>query len=214
MRHLLRSLPALAHPMPALDPADAPIDPMTLFRAWLVAAVEAGVDEPHAMMLCTVDNDGVPDVRVLGLKEVDDNGWWFTSLAASAKGRQLASNPKVALGFHWREQGRQVRVRGRALAADPATSQADFLARPDSSRIATLTGRQSDVLGDTAELDRARAAARARLAADPDLIAEGHTVYAVEPRTVEFWQGDRQRRHVRLRYRRVVDSWARELLWP
>jgi pyridoxamine 5'-phosphate oxidase len=105
-------------------------------------------------------------------------------------------------------------VRGTARPADPAVSRRDFLARPEGSRIATLAGRQSAVLTDRAELDRELAEVRARLAADPDLVADTHTVYVVAPETVEFWQADRERRHVRLRYRRDGAGWAREQLWP
>ncbi|MGW5666697.1 pyridoxine/pyridoxamine 5'-phosphate oxidase [Micromonospora sp. NPDC003776] len=213
-RDLLRGLPVLAHEMPPFDPADAPDAPVPLFASWLAAAIDAGVDEPHAMTVSTVDADGAPDARVLILKDLDDEGWHFATTATSAKGRQLAGNPRIALSFHWREQGRQVRVRGTARPADPEVSRQDFLARPEGSRIATLAGWQSAVLTDRAELDRELAEVRTRLAADPGLVAEAHTVYSVTPATVEFWQADRERRHVRLRYRRAGTGWARELLWP
>ncbi|WP_319462127.1 pyridoxal 5'-phosphate synthase [Micromonospora sp. RTP1Z1] len=213
-RETLRALSVLAHEMPSFDPAGAPAEPMALFADWLTEAVAAGVDEPHAMTLSTVDADGAPDARVLILKDLDATGWHFATSAISAKGSQLAAEPRVALNFHWREQGRQVRVRGTARAAERAVSRRDFLARPAGSRIATLAGRQSAVLADRAELDRELADVRARLTADPDLVAEAHTVYAVVPATVEFWQADRERRHVRLRYRRTEGEWERELLWP
>jgi pyridoxamine 5'-phosphate oxidase len=214
MRTLLRGLPVLAHDMPSFDPAAAPADPLALFVEWMAGAVDAGVDEPHAMTVSTVDADGMPDARVLILKDLDEAGWHFATSSASAKGRQLAANPRTALSFHWREQGRQVRVRGIATAADPDVSRADFLARPEGSRVAGLAGRQSDVLTDRAELDRELARVRERLVADPDLVAGTHTVYAVAPHSVEFWQANAQRRHVRLRYRRTGAGWERELLWP
>ncbi|MGW4497156.1 pyridoxine/pyridoxamine 5'-phosphate oxidase [Micromonospora sp. NPDC004336] len=214
IRALLRGLPVLAHDMPSFEPAAAPADPLALFVEWITGAIDAGVDEPHAMTVATVDADGMPDARVLILKDLDEAGWHFATSSASAKGRQLAANPLTALSFHWREQGRQVRVRGVATAADPAVSRADFLARPDGSRAAGLAGRQSDVLADPAELDRELARVRERLAADPGLVAGTHTVYAVAPHSVEFWQADAQRRHVRLRYRRAGAGWDRELLWP
>ncbi|MGC1214139.1 MAG: pyridoxal 5'-phosphate synthase [Micromonospora sp.] len=213
-REMLRALPVLAHDMPSFDPAGAPAEPAALFADWLAEAVAADVDEPHAMTVSTVDADGAPDARVLILKDLDAEGWHFATTSTSAKGRQMAANPRVALSFHWREQGRQVRVRGTARPADPAVSRQDFLARPEGSRIATLAGRQSAVLTDRAELDRELADIRARLAADPGLVAEAHTVYTVVPLSVEFWQADRDRRHVRLRYRRTDGGWERELLWP
>ncbi|MFR9779338.1 pyridoxal 5'-phosphate synthase [Micromonospora sp. MS34] len=213
-RETLRALPVLAHDMPSFDPSSVPAEPTVLFAEWLTEAVAAGVVEPHAMTLSTVDADGAPDARVLILKDLDETGWHFATTVTSAKGRQLAGNPRVALSFHWREQGRQVRVRGLARPALTAVSRQDFLARPEGSRIATLAGRQSAVLADRDELDRELAVVRAGLADDPDLVAETHTVYSVAAEAVEFWQADRERRHVRLRYRRKGAAWRRELLWP
>jgi pyridoxamine 5'-phosphate oxidase len=196
------------------DPDATPAHPNGLFVSWLEEAVAAGVVEPHAMTLSTVDADGMPDLRVLLLKDVDDKGWQFATDADSAKGRQIAEQPVAALGFYWREQGRQVRVRGSVVPLDRETSASDFLARPLGSRVASLASEQSGVLLEPEVLDQALAAAGRAVDANPDLVSEGHTVYAVNPVSVEFWQGDAQRRHVRLRYRRAGDSWTRELLWP
>lgn len=203
--------------MPEFDVEGAPPEPAELFVGWLTEAVAAGVTEPHAMTLSTVDADGQPDARVLILKDLDAAGnWHYATTATSAKGRQVAGNPRVALSFHWREQGRQIRVRGIARPADPTVSRQDFLARPEGSRIASLVGRQSEVLTDRTELTEALAAARARIAADSTVAPDTHVVYVVHPDSVEFWQADRQREHIRLRYRRAGDTgdWVRELLWP
>ncbi|HEX5595823.1 MAG TPA: pyridoxal 5'-phosphate synthase [Micromonosporaceae bacterium] len=214
VRDQLRRLPVLAGPLPAFDVSAAPADPVALFTDWLADAIEANVLEPHAMALSTVGADGQPDTRVLILKDLDVSGWHFATASTSAKGQQIAANPRVALSFYWREQGRQVRVRGQARPADPQTSRADFLARPQGSRIASLSGRQSSLLTDRETLTRALEQARTRLAESPDLVAEDHAVYIVQPETVEFWQGDAERQHLRLRYRRDDGGWLRELLWP
>ncbi|GIF70922.1 pyridoxamine 5'-phosphate oxidase [Asanoa siamensis] len=203
-----------ARPLPSFVPDETPDHPDALFVAWLGEAIAAGVVEPHAMTLSTVDADGLPDARVLILKDVDDRGWQFATSATSAKGRQIAARPAAALGFYWREQGRQVRVRGTVAALDPQTSADDFRARPDDSRVASLASTQSEVLPDPADLERALTASAATIAADPDTPSPDHTVYAVTPVAVEFWQGDATRRHVRLRYRRDGDVWQKELLWP
>lgn len=166
------------------------------------------------MTLSTVDVLGRPDSRVLILRDVGDGGWQFTTSATSAKGTQLAANTQAALSFYWREQGRQVRVRGRVSAADQGTRAADFLAQSDGSRIAGLVGRQSAVLRDPAALAREMEAARQRLAEDPLAVAEDHAVYGLSPAEVEFWQGDHQRQHTRLRHRRSGTGWVRERLWP
>jgi pyridoxamine 5'-phosphate oxidase len=214
VRDLLRGLPVFDRPLPAFDTEAAPEEPSALFLSWLHEAIEAGVSEPHAMTLGTVDAEGRPDARVLILKDVDADGWQFATATTSAKGSQLAARPHAALGFHWREQGRQVRVRGAVATADPSISAADFLAKPDGSRIAGLVGRQSAVLEDPDKLALEIEAASHRLADDPFAVAEDHAVYVLTPAEVEFWQGDRQRQHVRLRYSRSPNGWITERLWP
>jgi pyridoxamine 5'-phosphate oxidase len=214
VRDLLRGLPVFDRPLPAFDTESAPGEPSALFLSWLHAAIDAGVSEPHAMTLSTVDEEGRPDARVLILKDVNADGWQFATATISAKGSQLAARPHAALSFHWREVGRQVRVRGAVAAADPSVSAADFLAKPDGSRIAGLVGRQSAVLEDPRKLAIEIETATQRLAGDPGAIAEDHAVYVLTPDEVEFWQGDHQRQHVRLRYRRADSGWITERLWP
>ena len=214
IRDLLRTLPVFDRPLPGFDPERVPDEPVSLFVSWLGEAADAKVVEPHVMTLSTVDAQGRPDARVVILRNVSDEGWQFTASAAGVKGAQLAANPQAALSFYWREQGRQVRVRGQVSAAEPSVSAAEFLAQSEGSRIADLVGRQSTVLRDSAELARAMEAARQRLADDPQLVEPDHTVYTVTPAEVEFWQGDHQRRHIRLRYRRSGPGWVTERLWP
>jgi pyridoxamine 5'-phosphate oxidase len=91
---------------------------------------------------------------------------------------------------------------------------ADFLARPPGSRVQGLAGRQSDILADTADQQAAIAAAQERIAADPHIIAPAWTLYGLLADEAEFWQADRDRRHIRLRYRRDNRQWLRERLWP
>lgn len=214
IRDLLRTLPVFDRPLPGFDPERVPDEPVSLFVSWLGEAADAKVVEPHVMTLSTVDAQGRPDARVVILRNVSDEGWQFTASAAGVKGAQLAANPQAALSFYWREQGRQVRVRGQVSAAEPSVSAAEFLAQSEGSRIADLVGRQSTVLQDSAELARAMEAARQRLADDPQLVEPDHTVYLLTPAEVEFWQGDHQRRHIRLRYRRSGPGWVTERLWP
>jgi pyridoxamine 5'-phosphate oxidase len=215
LRELLRSQRVFPAGMPEFDPRAAPDDPVTLFLRWLEAAIGDAVPAPHAMTLATADDRGRPSSRVLICKDVDGDGrWYFASGAASGKGRDLAVNPHAAVSFWWPQQGRQIRLRGPAVPAGEQASAADFLARPAASRAEALIGRQSEPLDDPAELDRAFRQAEARVTADPGLIAPGWTLYALTAEEAEFWQGDPQRRHVRLRYRRAGGGWTRQLLWP
>jgi pyridoxamine 5'-phosphate oxidase len=215
MRELLRGLPVFAADLPVFDADAAPREPVSLFAQWLAGALEAKVPEPHAMAVSTADGDGRPSSRILICKDVDADGrWYFAANGTSRKGRELAANPHAALTFYWPPQGRQIRVRGPVRAAGTDRSAADFLARSPGSRAEALTGRQSDVLDDPAELETAVRSAQDRLAADPELVAPGWTLYAVTADEVEFWQADQDRRHTRLRYTRDGALWTRHRLWP
>lgn len=200
--------------LPAFDPAAAPAEPVALFRDWFVEAAGAGAVEPHTMHLATVDEAGRPDVRTLMLHDADARGWHFASHATSAKGRQLAARPEAALGFYWPVQGRQVRVRGHVATGSAEEAYADLHARSTGALAAALVGRQSEPLPDLATLADASAAAWERAQREPEAEAKTWTAYVLEPREVEFFQGDERRRHVRLRYRREGDAWTTELLWP
>jgi pyridoxamine 5'-phosphate oxidase len=214
LRLKLRALRVFDVDIPAFDTEHAPDDPVVLFREWLVGAIDAGVRDPHAMTLSTIDEDGHPNSRVLLLKGLSGGRWQFATSRNSRKGHELASTPWAAANFYWREIGRQVRASGRVLSGTPEESARDFLARGTDSRAESLIGNQSSVLADPAELDGALDDARARVAEDPSLVPEHWTLYHLIPDEVEFWQADRARRHVRLRYKLRDQRWARELLWP
>ncbi|MFI5619548.1 pyridoxal 5'-phosphate synthase [Streptomyces sp. NPDC051567] len=214
-RTTLHSLRVWDTPLPAFDTAAAPAGPLPLFREWFTHAARAGQPEPHTMSLATVDAEGRPDVRVLMLHDADARGWHFASHSTSAKGRQLAGCPEAALGFYWPAVARQVRVRGRVTACGPEESRADLAVRSRGALAAALTGRQSEVLDSPQELVRASAAAWERAGAEPDAPAPTWTRYVLGPAEVEFFQGDAERRHTRLRYTRTPDgTWTRHLLWP
>ncbi|WP_436533213.1 pyridoxine/pyridoxamine 5'-phosphate oxidase [Actinoplanes sp. HUAS TT8] len=204
IRDYLRGLPVFAGDLPKFDPAGAPERPDELFVTWLVEAVQAGVREPHAATLSTVGVDDVPSARILIVKNVDESGWQFAVHGDSPKGRELGRRPVAAMTFYWPAQARQVRVRGVARTASASESAADFLARPMASRAEAALGRQSQPLDERA----------GAVALDPDVVVPEWTLYTLEPGQVEFWQGDEQRKHTRLRYSRGNAGWERELLWP
>jgi pyridoxamine 5'-phosphate oxidase len=215
MREILRGMPVFPAELPEFDTRTAPDDPVTMFLTWLNEAVRDKILGPHVMTLATADATGGVSSRVLICKDVDVEGrWYFASDAASVKGRDLAANPRAAASFYWPQQGRQIRISGAAASAGSEASAADFLARPPASRAAALIGRQSEPLDDPAELDEAFRQSQAAVDADPGLVAPEWTLYALSADTVEFWQADHQRRHIRLQYQRADDGWSRRLLWP
>jgi pyridoxamine 5'-phosphate oxidase len=214
MRELLRSLPVFVGLPADLDVTSLPSEPTALFERWLREAIDEGVPEPHAMTLSTCDAGGVPDARILILKDVDEQGWWFATSRASAKGSQLDEHPAAALTFYWPLQARQVRVRGQVVTGPPERSAADFLARGSSARATTLTGKESQPLADRATCLSAVQVSQARLVAEPDLVCTSWQVYAVDADVVEFWQGDKDRMHTRVQYTRDGREWSHHLLWP
>ncbi|WP_329457658.1 pyridoxine/pyridoxamine 5'-phosphate oxidase [Streptomyces sp. NBC_01497] len=215
MREVLRGIEVFAgDDLPAFDPADAPYSPEELFVTWFRSAVHAGVREPHAMTLSTVDAEGRPDARVLILKNVDAEGWQFAVHADSPKGRELAAHGWAALTFYWSPQARQVRVRGPVVAEPAESAAADFLARSPEARAEALLGTQSRPLADLGERDLRTKESLARVERDPDLVAASWTLYGLRAEQVEFWQGDKLRRHTRLSYSREAGGWRKQLLWP
>jgi pyridoxamine 5'-phosphate oxidase len=214
LRSKLRALRVFEGELPAFDPEGAPFQPDDLFLRWLLEAIEAGVKEPHAMTLSTVDADARPSSRVLILKGLSDGQWEFATSRRSRKGRELEETQWAAASFYWREVGRQVRLRGRVLDAGAEAAARDFLARPVGSRSESLVGHQSEILDDRAQLDEALEEAEAQILADPKLVPEHWTLYRLIPDEVEFWQADAERRHVRLRYELSDGGWTRRQLWP
>ncbi|MBN9364888.1 MULTISPECIES: pyridoxal 5'-phosphate synthase [unclassified Devosia] len=213
-RRRLARLPSLAGPLWPFDTEATPTEPHSLFLDWLGFAIDAGLREPHAMTLSSVDAEGQPDARILILKDVDAAGWCFASDAQSPKGRQLAANPRVALTFYWPRLGQQVRVRGTASPAPRQRSAADFLARSATARAIASLGRQSRPLEHIGALAAPYEVALRQQQHEPAPVSDSWTLYVVAASSVEFWQGRNDRRHVRLRYERSDGHWRKQLLWP
>jgi pyridoxamine 5'-phosphate oxidase len=215
MRDMVRGLAVFPAELPEFDVRSAPDDPVALFLAWLGEAVRDNILGPHAMTLATADAAGQVSARVLICRDVDEAGrWYFDSNAVSGKGRDLAANARAAASFYWPQHGRQIRITGAAASAGREASAADFLAKPPGSRAAELVGHQSEPLDDLATLEEAFRRCQATVDADPGLVAPHSILYALTADTVEFWQGDQQRRHRRLQYQRTADAWTSRLLWP
>jgi pyridoxamine 5'-phosphate oxidase len=211
---LLRGLKSLSGPFPTWDTEQLPDRPRELFLEWLRLAIDYGVKEPHAMTISTVDSNGFPDARVLILKDVVDEAFYFASGSESRKGQQLENNPQVALTFYWPALGRQIRIRGTAEDMGEEAGAADFSKRSAGARAVAMTGRQSQELESEEELERAITAQKERISRDSDVITPNWRLYAVNAKEVEFWQGDPERKHVRIQYILHQGQWKHQRLWP
>ncbi len=189
-------------------------DPIALFEEWLAAAGETEPNDPHAMSVATVDADGLPDVRIVLLKGLDERGFVFYTNAQSAKGEQLRGQGKAALCFHWKSQKRQVRVRGAVEPVSGAESDAYFASRARGSRIGAWASDQSRPVADRDKLMAKTAEVEDRFE-DKEVPRPPHWYgWRVKPDSVEFWQDGAFRLHERIAFRPEGKSWSKTRLYP
>lgn len=191
-------------------------DPLALFGAWMKEAAAAEPIDPEAMALATVDADGLPNVRMVLLKGADERGLAFYTNCDSAKGLELAANPKAALLFYWKSLGRQIRLRGAVEPVTDAEADAYFATRHRESRIGACASLQSRPLA-------SRAALEAEVARLTEAFAGGEVPrpdywcgYRLVPLEIEFWQNGPFRLHDRVVFRRASPRgpWTKTRLYP
>jgi pyridoxamine 5'-phosphate oxidase len=189
-------------------------DPIEQFRVWLAAAREAGIYEPEAMTVSTVDAEGRPAARYVLLRGLDERGYCFYTNYRSAKARALAAHPYAALTFGWLQIHRSVRVEGPVERLPEAESDAYFARRPRAARVGAWASPQSEVVSSREELERAAAAVEQRFAGAEIPRPPHWGGFLVRPERIELWQGRAGRLHDRLRYEREGDGWRIVRLAP
>lgn len=191
-------------------------DPFALFRAWMTEAEAAEPVDPEAMALATVDAAGLPNVRMILLKGVDERGFVFYSNCDSAKGQELAANAQAALLLYWKSLGRQIRLRGPVEPATDEEADAYFATRHRESRVGACASRQSRPL-------TSRAALEAEVARLTEAFGTGEVPrplywrgYRLIPLEIEFWRAGAFRLHDRIAFRRASPQqpWTKTRLYP
>lgn len=191
-------------------------DPIRLFGDWLAEASLSEPNDPNAMALATVDADGLPNVRMVLMKEFDARGFVFYTNMESAKGQEILSAGKAAAVFHWKSMRRQVRIRGPVEQVSDAEADAYFASRARTSRLGAWASRQSRPLEGRFALEASVAEFALKFGLGEIPRPAWWTGTRILPVEIEFWHDGAFRLHDRVRFTRSApgEDWARARLYP
>jgi pyridoxamine 5'-phosphate oxidase len=190
-------------------------NPFDQFKDWFESYQLLRVKDANAMAIATVDGNGIPQNRIVLLKEVRENGLVFYTNYASNKGQQLIKNPNISSLFFWREQERQIRITGTVSRLDEQENDKYFKTRPWLSQIGAAASEQSKPIDDRNALEE-------KFNTFQQHYPEGSTVpkpeswggFLISPETFEFWQGRSGRLHDRILYTVKEEEWVTMRLQP
>jgi len=190
-------------------------NPFKIARCWLGEAEKIEVNDPSAMALSTVDADGMPNARMVLLKEIEDDAFVFYTNYGSAKAQELDFAGKAAFVLHWKSLRRQIRVRGHVVREDGAKADAYYNSRDLGSRIGAYASKQSQVLEKKSDLIARVAKYTVKLGVHPPRPAFWGG-FRIKPVEIEFWADGAFRLHDRFRWTFDVDVnvWSKVRLNP
>jgi pyridoxamine 5'-phosphate oxidase len=199
----------------ALEEGSLSSDPMEQLATWVAEADAAGIYEPNAMVVSTIDPDGAPSSRTVLLRGIDEHGLYFYTDYGSRKGLALLAHPAVSVVFPWYVQHRQVLIYGHASPVDAAVSDAYFATRPRGSQIGAWSSEQSKPIASREALEARVLEMEQRFADNPDIPRpESWGGFVIEPERIEFWAGRTSRLHDRVSFTREADGWSVTRLQP
>lgn len=190
-------------------------DPFEIARSWLAEAEKSELNDPNAVALSTVDADGLPNVRMVLLKEISEDGFIFYTNYNSAKGRELTANPKAAMVLHWKSLRRQVRIRGMVSREEGTRADEYYASRSLKSRLGAWASEQSQPLDSRGTLMAKVAKITAQKGPNPPR-PPFWGGFKIAPVEIEFWADGAFRLHDRFVWRRarVGESWKIQRLNP
>lgn len=197
-----------------LDETAVNANPLLQFEAWFKEAVDAKVNEPNAMTVCTATKEGKPSARILLLRNFSESGFVYYTNYTSRKGREIQENPNCALLFFWPELERQVRIEGVVEKQTPEESDMYFNTRPRSSKLGAWTSEQSKVIASRNILAKEFELFSAKFPDDLVPRPPHWGGYVLQPASIEFWQGRPSRLHDRILYTKNNEGWKIERLAP
>lgn len=198
-----------------LDISNVLPDPIKQFEKWFDETLKAGITEPNAMHLATVNATGQPSSRIVLLKGIAEGKFIFYTNYQSKKGKELENNPACALTFFWADIERQVRIEGSAGRVAPSLSDEYFQSRPRGSQVGAWASPQSTLIGDRELLEQRVLRIEERFK-ESKVLPRPHQWggFAVDPFLIEFWQGRASRLHDRLQFTKVDGVWRVDRLAP
>ena len=189
-------------------------NPISLFREWFEEAKKNEINDPNAMNLATISNDGKPSSRIVLLKSYNDKGFVFYTNSNSKKGKSIKNNINVALNFHWKSLQKQIRLEGTVSIIGDIEADEYYNSRPLGSRIGAWASMQSEELDDRSSLLN-RVKEYEQKFQDSDIRRPPHwNGYLVNPNLIEFWQDMEFRLHDRVEFRKEEDKWISKKLYP
>lgn len=190
-------------------------NPFALARDWLAEAEAAEINDPNAIALATVDEDGLPNARMVLLKEIEDGGFVFYTNYGSAKGQEIAASGKAAFVMHWKSLRRQIRVRGITEREEGPQADEYYASRSLKSRLGAWASDQSRPLSSRSALMAEVAKITATKGPNPPRPPFWGGI-RILPLEIEFWADGMFRLHDRFVWRRATihDAWKIERLNP
>lgn len=191
-------------------------EPFTLFGSWLKDAESSEINDPNAVALATVDEHGLPNVRMVLLKGYDEDGFVFYTNFESQKGEEILGQKKAAMVFHWKSQRRQVRLRGPVEIVGDAEADAYYATRPRGSRIGAWASKQSRPLEGRFALEKSVAEYTAKFAIGEIPRPPHWSGFRIRPVSIEFWHDRPFRLHDRIEFRRdtLDGAWEKVRMYP